>query len=181
MRLISQKTLSRSISVTLLLWIFSAQVHAATDWSFSTNNTAGAPGATVGWGYTITNFDSVNWLSLTGLSVDPFIHGTPQLLFDYPAIAPGSSLSVSYDGINGLYQFTWDSNAPLGFTNSGQFTLSADWYNGDPFAGGSFIDVAPERSASYTATVVPLPAAWVLLTSGLAGLALSRRRKNTEG
>lgn len=183
MRLISQKMGLRPIGIVLLLWSFSAQVHAAMDWTFSTNNTTGAPGSTVGWGYTITNLDTVNWLSLTGLSVDPFLHGTPQLIFDYPNIAPNSSLSVPYDGSAGLYQFTWDANAPLGYTHSGLFTLSAEWYIGEPYMGGVFVGVAPERSASYTATatVVPLPAAWMLFASGFAGLALLRRRRISQG
>jgi hypothetical protein len=178
MRLNTQRTVLRLCGTAMLLVVCIPQAYAASFWSFNTNDTAGAPGTTVGWDYTISNLDSMDWLSLTGLNVDPFLHGTPQLLFDFPIIAPSATLTVPYDGTNGLYELTWDGTAPMGFVNTGKFTLSADWYNGDPLTSGSFIAAAGDQSVTYRATVVPVPAAWVLFASGLAGLTAFRRRKH---
>lgn len=70
----------------------------------------------------------------------------------------------------GLYELTWNSSAPLGFTNAGNFVLNAEWWNGDPSAGGSFSSAAPNSIQPYSATVTtatPEPA-----TVGLVGLVL---------
>lgn len=41
---------------------------------------SGLPGSTVGWGFSITNESSSDWLIPTNLTADPFLHGTPELL-----------------------------------------------------------------------------------------------------
>ncbi|SPQ02049.1 conserved exported hypothetical protein [Candidatus Sulfobium mesophilum] len=149
-------------------------------WSFATipesGNIAGPPGSTIGWGYTISNDDPDNWLVLIGLNADIFQQGATALIFDFPIVAPGSLLSVPYDGFNGLYQLTWDLSAPIGFVNSGTFTLSAEYWNGDPLTGGTFIESAQDRSSPYKATVIPEPSTFLLLGAGLAGMGLLRRK-----
>src|SRR2546425_1966065 len=126
-------------------------------------NVAGPAGSTVGWGYSITNTSLTNWLVLASISAGTFLNGTPSSLFDFPIVAPGTTVSVAFDPLNGLglYQLTWDPAAPAGFVNSGTFVLSAEWWNGDPSAGGSFLTSADNQSAPYTATVtataVPAP------------------------
>jgi hypothetical protein len=52
-----------------------------------------------------------------------------------------------------LFALTWAASAPTGFINSGLFTLSAEWWSGDPFAGGSFLQNALDETAAFTATV----------------------------
>jgi len=179
------------VAMTLFLGGQSAYaVPAVQDWSFDLlptgGNVSGPAGSTVGWGYKITNSDTNNWLFVWGLSADPFLNGTPASLFDYPSVAPGTEVTLPYDKVNGLglYQLTWDGTATIGFTNSGTFILSADWYDGDPSGNGTWIGAAQDKSAAYTATVtsaaVPEPSTWLLLVTGLAGViavkSLKRKR-----
>ncbi|HMF74921.1 MAG TPA: hypothetical protein VK604_04605 [Bryobacteraceae bacterium] len=119
----------------------------------------GAPALT-GWGYSIQNQSSTNWLVTTDLTAGLFLHATPEALFDFPDVAPGATATVLYDPVppaSGLYQIVWDEDAPAGFVNSGTFTLNAQWWSGDPLAGGNFLSSAPSISQPYTTTIVPEP------------------------
>ncbi len=142
---------------------------------------AGAPGSTIGWGYTITNQSAVEWLVLTSLSADPFLHATPDAsLFLFPILAPSASLTVPYSasGFQGLFQIGWDVTAPVGFTNSGLFLLGGEFWDADPFSGGAFVALATDQSAAYSATVtaaVPEPSG--LLLTGIGALCLFRLRR----
>lgn len=143
-------------------------------WDFSTipanGAVSGPPGSTVKWDYHISNTNTNYWLLITVLGVDSFQHGDPYDAFDYPSIAPGSSA----DGT--LYEFTWYATAPVGFTNSGLFTLSAEFYDRDPFDGGSFVSSAGDDiSKPYTANAVPVPPSIFLMASGLVGIWYLRR------
>ena len=159
----------------------------ADPFTFSTlptdGNISGTAGSTIGWGYRITNL-STNWLVATNLSAGLFLNGTPNALFDFPILAPGAVVSVVFDALagSGLYGLTWNATAPVGFTNSGTFVLSAEFWNGDPFAGGNFLSTAPDQSAAYSASVsggstpVPAPSTFILLATGLAAVLASKRR-----
>jgi hypothetical protein len=138
---------------------------------------SGGPGSIVGWGYQIENLDSANWLVTTGLTVDSFEHASPTLLFDFPIVAPLQTVTVAFDGINGLYELLLDSS--VGFTQTGQFTLSAQWYDGDPFSGGNYVADADDTSADYSVTIaetsaVPEPSSLLLVLSGLACLGAAK-------
>ncbi len=134
---------------------------------------SGAPGTTVGWGYSITN-NSTDYLVTTAINSDIFANGMPFALFDFPAIAPNNTVTEAFvANISGLYQLTWDNNAPVGLSNAGLFVLSADFYSGDPLAGGTFLSSADDTFAAYSATVmtpssVPEPSSFALLSLGLA-------------
>jgi hypothetical protein len=106
----------------------------------SDGNISGPAGSLVGWGYSLTNTDLSNWYMSTDLNADSFSNGTPTLLFDFPILAPGDTVTESFDSVNsiGLFELLWDSSAPDGFVNSGDFILSGQWWDGDPFGGGNF-------------------------------------------
>lgn len=112
-----------------------------------------------GWGYTLQNQSSTDWLVTTSLDAGTFQYATPQLLFDFPDLAPGASVTVPYDPVTpaGLYQILWDGNAPAGFVNSGMFILSAQWWSGDPTNGGTPVSGAPSTSVPYSASLTSVP------------------------
>ena len=134
---------------------------------------AGVPPVT-GWGYTLQNQSSSDWLVTTNLTAGVFQYATPQLIFDFPDLAPGASVTVPYDPLTpaGLYQISWDQNVPAGFVNSGSFTLSAQWWSGDPTNGGTLLSVAPDTSQPYTASLTAVPEPGTLGLMVLAGLGL---------
>jgi len=165
------------------LFLFLCQSAAFADsFTFSTlpktGNVAAPAGSTVGWGYSITNQSLTDWLITDAISAGTFLFGTPLAIFDLPILAPGATLSVPFDPVRGLglYQLTWNATAPAGFVNSGNFVLSAEFWNGNPFAGGSFVASAVNQTAAYTATVtptnVPEPSTLLSLALGLAALGL---------
>lgn len=162
-------------------------------WSFSLTpaNGAimGAPSTTIGWGYEITNSSPTYWLFATDVHAsNAFLYGTATSNpFDYPALAPLSSVSVLYDGTSGLADLTWDANAPVGFSNTGNFILSASYYDGDPYNGGQYVADAGTREAAYQATVtsapVPEASTWqsmgaLLLLGGLLAVRRPRVKRN---
>jgi hypothetical protein len=149
---------------------------------------SGAPGTTIGWGYSITNPSGVLWLELTGLSADPVAHATLDLfIFDFPILAPLQTTNVPYDAVAGLglAELTWDTTAPLGFVNAGTFQLEGAFYDDDPLGAGVFVADATAQIAPYTGTAqrnpatVPEPGIWLSLGAGM--LALMRLRQRAYG
>jgi hypothetical protein len=133
----------------------------------------GGPGDTIGWGYSIENQSTSLWLVTTGLAPGSFQFGTPDVVFDFPILAPGSTVTMPFDAATstGLMALTWDASAPPGTVEVGSFLLDAEWWTGDPFAGGVFAFSASPASESYqatvTAAVAPEPG-----SVGLGGLGL---------
>ena len=85
----------------------------------------------------------------------------------------------------GLYSLQWNSDAPIGFTDAGDFIASAEFYSGDPLSGGSFLAGASDLSAPYSAKVgsggaiVPEPSSFYLVVVGMLCMRLAsvcRRR-----
>ncbi len=121
----------------------------------------GPPGSTISWGYSITNEDPDFWLVPLSLDADLFQHGTPNAIFDYPILGPGQTVTGP------LYELAWDPAAPLGFVNSGRFTITSDYYSDDPFNGGFSLFLESQRDANYTATVGDAPIIPEPATGGL--------------
>jgi len=152
-------------------------------------NVSGAPGSLVGWGYSLTNTDPSNWFMSTDLNSDSFSNGTPTLLFDFPILGPGDSVTEEFDPLNsiGLLELLWDAPAPVGFVNIGDFTLSGEWWDGDPLDGGNFIADAPDIEVPYSATVsegtgaAPEPSSFVLLLAAVGTMTAFRIRWNGRG
>jgi hypothetical protein len=124
----------------------------------------------------------------TNLAAGAFSEGTPSILFDFPIVAPSTTVMETFDAANGvgLYALTWDTSATPGFVNSGNFVLSAEWWNGDPSNGGTFIGSAIDSTAAYAATAtsatgnMPEPSTLsmclVVLVIGLTAQQLKRGR-----
>lgn len=179
----------RLLMILVVLWAAVAPGASADTFAFSvlpsSGAISGAPGSTIGWGYSITNQSATNWLVMTGVSADVFSFGVPNaFVFDFPILAPLTTVTLVYDPVNGLglFEFTWDPNAPIGFTNTGLFTVSGEFWDADPFLGGNFVSLGVDQSAAYSATVtqpagtpVPEPSTLLLMVSGIAGLVWRRR------
>jgi hypothetical protein len=141
----------------------------------------------VGWGYSITNNSASNSLVLTGIDSDLFLaaDGLPDAsIFDFPVLAPLQTVTEQYDPISfiGLFQFTWNPGLPVGTTETGSFTVSAQFCDA---ALSNCVDTVPE-SAAYNATVisnfptaVPEPSSFLLLVSGLCGIGLCTRHRQS--
>lgn len=116
-------------------------------------------GSVTGWGYSIQNQSDALWLVTSGLNAGSFQYATPTLLFDFPEIAPGATVTVPFDALSGtgLFQIAWNSAVPPGYVDYGTFNLTAQWWNGDPLNGGSRVSTAPNASVPYAASLTPIP------------------------
>jgi hypothetical protein len=156
---------------------------ASFDWTFSlipSADISGPAGSTIGWGYQLVNEDPDNWLAPKFLDAGPFEHAFPFAIFDFPILAPLETVTVAYNFslFQGLYELTWDPAPPPAFVNAGIFTITADWYDADPLAGGGILLMDDTRSADYTATLAPIPepTAFSLATVGLGCVVWFGRR-----
>lgn len=151
----------------------------------SSGSIAGLPGQTIGWGYALANQSTSQWLVTTGAAPGAFQNGTPNLVFDFPILAPSSSVTMPFNSaaLTGLLALTWDATAPLGAVESGSFLLNAEWWNGNPLAGGRFAGLASPTSQSYSARVgaaVPEPATSVLIALPLLAAGVMRRLRRRQ-
>ncbi len=148
----------------------------------------GAPGQLVGWGYTLSNTDALNWFVPTQLSASSFALGTPDAgYFDFPVLAPGLDVSVAFNPATtqGLYGLQLSPGVLPGQSESGHFTLAGEWWSGDPLGGGVLLQPSAQLTAALTVQVgggaVPEPATLPLLAVGVLGLAAMARRGRPRG
>ena len=163
-----------------------------------TGTVEGAPGDTVGWGFTITNnsaFDLLlNQSAFCGPGGDIMFNdcSTPYngvnqfgpslgTYTDYIAlqsieIAPGGSAMQNFDStaMTGTGAYMIDA-APSGSVDLGNIFLVYDEYMGNPFMGGTFVDET-ESFATAEVIVAPEPSTFGLAAGCLLAFAALRRR-----
>jgi hypothetical protein len=152
---------------------------------------SGPAGTTVGWGFSITNTSTSDYLDISGIDSDLFAatDGIPDAsIFLFPNLAPGQTETQNYDPVDqlGLFQFTWNSGLAVGTKESGQFQLSGAFCDPavDQFCAedGSVSSVVL-AAADYSATVspsgvatVPEPGSVGLLLAVIGSLFAMRKR-----
>lgn len=185
--------LRAAVTATLVAW--TAVANAAPVLSILPGPSIfGPPGSTVGWGYQIVN-DTANWLESLNLAADVFTNGTPNAIFDFPLVAPNSTLVVPFSQTAsgacavpdcGLFEFTWDVGAPVGASNAGVFAITGEFFDANPLTDPNAIDLgpAPDLTSAYSITAinggttpVPEPTSWLLVLSALGALGASRRSR----
>jgi len=149
---------------------------------------SGPAGTTVGWGFSITNDSSTDYLDLSGIDSDLFasVNGIPDAsIFPFPNLAPGETATQIYDPVAGLglFQFTWNLGVATGTTETGKFRLLGAFCDPtvDQFCAedGSAKSTVLPGGAEYSATaappsgtVIPEPSTLVFLLSGLLAMGL---------
>jgi len=152
---------------------------------------SGAPGSTVGWGYTLTNSDASDWLVLTSSNFMPSTSlGTYMdfTQFNFIVLGPSpesSSLTQSFNPMSqtGIGSFTISGSATPGDSAMGNIVITYDLFNQDPNDPNFDPDrslITPDNRLSAAATVnaagtatVPEPTSLVLL--GTCLLAAGRK------
>ena len=139
----------------------------------------GPPGSTVGWGYTITNDSSTDYLLLTSLNTtEAFQYGTPTDLFEDTLflLAPDQTVTGYFNATTGtgLFEFTWNSDAPLSFTNSGDFDMSGVFCTDATLTNCSMLP--PDQYAAYAVTATPEPSTILLLISGVVSFWFMKKK-----
>jgi hypothetical protein len=143
---------------------------------------SGPAGTTVGWGFSITNTSSTDYLDLGGIDSDLFasVNGTPDAsIFPFPNLAPGQTATQIFDPVLGLglFQFTWNLGVATGTTETGEFHLlgafcdpTVDQFCAEDGSVASTVLARAEYSAAVTSpsgTPIPEPSTLVFLLSGL--------------
>ncbi len=159
-------------------------------------------GATVGWGYSVTNSYSTYWVMLTKSEIDltsPASVGTNASYSDYvqsltieaALLAPSGTLPVqAFDtgALTGTGSFSIDGAANTGDVATGSINLFFSTFDGDPTQGGTEIfasvqypDVTPFVSQNVAitvqATAVPEPSTYALLCISLGVIGFARKKK----
>ena len=149
----------------------------------------GAPGTTIGWGYSLYNDNTSDWYVPDSISTPSFTIGIPNVLFDYPSVAPLTTVSQSYvTGLQGLLELAISSSANIGAVDLGTIYLYGSFWDSDPYTNSSatIVASAPTVSANVTSTVTapattPEPASIWLLVSACTVAVLVRVKLQRRG
>jgi hypothetical protein len=154
-----------------------------------TNDLFGEPGQILGWGYSITNLDSVDWLSIDSVGTTTnFVTGTADSINFTPLII-GPQDTQESDFVpftSGLYELAIGPGATPGTFDVGTFEVSATWYTDHP-GGDTCLDfscVDPDFSTQnsdqqpFSVTVTPEPETVTYLLLAAAWLGIGRRKRD---
>src|ERR1700729_3031128 len=92
----------RLIAIATLSLALSGATAFADSYFFSVDpaggSIVGASGSVIGWGYSITNNSSTDWLEALAVNAGIFQHATLDSghYFDFPLIAPNTTVTVSF-------------------------------------------------------------------------------------
>lgn len=149
----------------------------------------GAPGTTVGWGFTLTPEPNL-WLSAIGSFIlnetNPSLGSYTDLIGSLGgptnfSLAPGANpwqLVFNFTNQLGLGFFEINNNALVGSTNSGTIRVLVEAFSDDPAdCGGECLESTFELDVPFSVTVneatpeVPEPSTWMMLATALVLLA----------
>lgn len=159
---------------------------------------SGAPGSTVGWGFSLTN--GSDWVSIDSVTTEnetsPF-GGVSGGFISYLDLLGGLSNGVTPPGKTwtlafspgspgtGIGQYAIDPSTPFGASDSGDFVIFYDEFSADPNTCGScYIDTlqlfdsngsAPAFTINVPGSAVPEPGLTVLMLLGFGVLLACRR------
>jgi hypothetical protein len=188
-----------SFLLGLLVLAIAGGARADDTYSFSIVPTGGAvsgtPGSTVGWGYSLTNNSTTDFLLTLGVSEDSVLDllGTVDTtIFDLPIVAPLGTVSENYDPINpagmfGLSQLFLDPGLTPGTTATGHFFIDAVFCDVTLTICSNTIETesaaVPVTATSPGGTPISEPSSILLLASGLCaiGVGICSRRKSQCG
>ncbi len=147
---------------------------------------AGAPGSTVGWGFTLTNA-STSWISVTSSALTFETNPSLGVYVDFIglqsgpppsfAVAPSGFWAETFDSVSqGIGSYPISNSAALFAEDSGSILVSFDIFDGDPSNGGIqtgsssvsapfSVDVAPSSQVPEPSTLA--------LTAVMLGLLLA--------
>ena len=158
---------------------------------------SGAPGATVGWGFQITN--DANYIEITSASfcLSPwpysaspttgsftdFISGHNDIIVGFPGGTDPATVAQAFDPIafTGIGSFAIDPGAPIGAADVGAIVLTYNVFDEDPYSGPDPTTLATDQLMTADASIevvssVPEPATFGILGLSLAGLAAAAWR-----
>src|ERR1035441_3764462 len=129
----------------------------------------GPPGATVSWGFTITN-DSGYVVPISLLYVDPVGLGTPTpIYFDFQVLTPDAPDNT----LEGTFYFMIDPSAPAGANSLGGYlSFLYDSYSDADL--GEQVGFSEEATADASVWVTPEPTTWTLMGLGAVFIVLLR-------
>lgn len=145
---------------------------------------SGAPGATIGWGFSIGN-DTSSWLVVNSVTAGGFSASTGTFTdyiaqFNFYVVNPNSTLAVPFDANiqAGFGEFAISPGASPGSSTAGTFDVGYDLYANDPNIDPTVVDPGhffPQLNASVQVARIPtaipepstlgmiaLPAGWIL-------------------
>jgi hypothetical protein len=200
------RTFTKAMFGTLLMCVAATADPVAPSFNLIPNLTVsalfGPAGGTVGWGFSLTNNDTNDFLLVSnsffcGPGQDPlFTTCAPALgassYNDFAGsnginIGPGGVVTQLFDAISmGVGEYVIDSAASPGQVDTGSITLLYDFFTGDPFdpnsgatPDGGTMEISADASVTVTGNVgaVPEPGLSPLLYVVLGGAVELLRRK----